>query len=1377
MKKGIVFIIGLLVSALTVLHAQTARLYTPESGLVNSQVNGIAQDGSGYIWISTEGGLVRFDGMGFETFRHDRENPNSIPSDSVQQLLEDRFGGKWVATAGGLVLFESEYNRFNPFDLNDARRPASNQYISQILEVPDRLTSGSSLFVATGGNGVYVVDTQTRTLLNDRREKLLASLPSEYISILFLDSSRHLWAVPEDNAPMTILDADSLEPARDIKWSGDIEAESSLVRISSLAEDPVTRDVLICTSTHGILLYDSDTRTIRRARGAGADSVSAEAALYDGQSGQGSSRRFLLGAVEGGLLSFDIQSESVLPGRPASVRQYSGNWKITSLFEDSQGNIWIGMYQTGVMVAPKSMFGFSYIGFNARGIPGENSACVMSLYDNGARLWAGTDGAGLFCRDARGVLHCYDKDNSALTNNSVMAVQGDRYGAIWIGTYLDGLFRMDAHGSIKPFASASSLGTERIRVITYDPSRDLLYVGTFGAGLVIIDAGRQEIVGRVVNDDCLWISALYLDSAGLLWVGTYNGPKCYDHSTAQMVPYDILKDGTPLRIYAICSSPDGTMWFGTGDGLFSVDAGHHEVRQYTEKEGLANNVIRDILYAQSGDMWVSTASGLSRLSPSSGTITNYFASDGLQGNEFRSGAACSSPDGRFCFGGTSGATVFSPMLVDNGSRRVPQVSLSKVSFLDSEITYNPAKGASNYIDKHVSEATRISIPRGVDLFTVEFSVPEYTNPQRISYAYRLKGFESDWKTTTSRLRMATYTNVPPGRYQLEVRAYFDGNPEDHTLRSVDVRVAAPWYRTWWAYCFYLLVLALIAAALYQTWVRRREREDEKKDAELKELRLGLFTNLTHEIRTPLTLVMGPLRTMRENEEDPAQKDTYNLMYRNCLRINRLVNQLMDIRKIDAGQMAMHFRQTDIIYFIKDIMQSFLNLAQSKRIHFTISSVHDEEMLWIDQGNFDKIIYNILSNAFKHSPAGGRVRLTVSEPLPNRGDLRPDIKEYIRIEIFNSGSRIEEEYISRVFDRFVQIDPYDANSGSGVGLNLTKMLVELHHGQINVQNIEDGVVFRLLVPVGKEHLTDEELSATTHHKDLYVKGAEINLDDHDDETYAQEEAAADKAFKARRNLLIVEDDAETREYLRSLLRGTYNVTVCSSGEEAWPLVTTSMPDAVVTDLVMPGMSGSELCARIRQNAATNHIPVIILTGQDGEQEAQTASDSGADKFLSKPISVELLLSSIAQVISARETVRGKFAAAMDYDYSGISMGSADEKLLRRVVESIQTHMEDPEFDVAALCQDVGISRVHLNRKLKENGNVPPSVLIKSFRLKQAAYLLANNKVNVSEVAYRVGFSSHSYFSTSFLEFFGMSPRDFVTRFHDNPDDPGLRKLFE
>ena len=1312
--------------------------------------------------------------MYFEEFRHDPNNDLSLLSDSVHDFCEDDQGVKWVGTAAGLAVFDSEYSRFDRFDLQDSRQPESRQFIGRLVLGPKR-TGGSLLFVVTGGSGIFVIDTANRTLLDDKREKIYASVPDEHISAALVDADRHLWIVPDRDGLPTVLNVDSLEPCADVRWDAELIREADKLHITTLVEDPVTHNLLIGTMDHGILVYDHATGTVRRARGKAARQAVIAGALYNSQARPEEGRCFLLGDENGGLLLFDTATEEVRPGSLPSIRRSAENWKATVMFGDSQGNIWLGLYQNGLLVAPKSMFGFSYIGFDKHGVQGQNSACIMSLYDDGKRLWAGTDGAGLFCTEPGGGQRNYNKDNSGLTNNAVMCVEGDKHGNLWIGTYLDGLFVRDADGRIRAFPEQERIGTARIRTLEYDSTRDLLYVGSYGAGLVVIDPVRMKVVAAYAHEDYLWISALHLDQSGLLWVGTYNGPFQFVADSGQLVPF--RTEAGSLRIYAIGTEDNGNVWFGTGEGVICTDPEGHVLKRYGESDGLANNVIRDIVPVQTGNLWISTAGGLSRLNPRTGAILSFHSTDGLQSNEFRSGAVAQSPSGLLYFGGTGGVTAFSPRLIEGGGYRVPQVSLSRLVELEQEIDYDPNLGNANLIDKHISEATRILVPTGTDLFSLTFSVPEYTNPMRMAFACRLNGFDADWKAVPARQRTATYTNVPPGRYVFEVKAFFEGMPEEYSLRTIEIQVQAPWYQRGWAMAIWLLLLATLTWQLLHLVRQRQRRIAQQKEAELKELRLGLFTNLTHEIRTPLNLVMGPLGAMRVAEQDPARKDTYNLMYRNCLRINRIVNQLMDLRKIDAGQMQLNFRETDIVYFIKDIMQSFDKLAESKRIAFSLTSAHAEEPLWIDQGNFDKIVYNILSNAFKHTPDGGRIRVDVSAPKPNQGELQADVREFVQLRIFNSGSRIEEAWISHIFDRFVQVNPHDANSGSGVGLNLTKMLVEMHHGAISVENEADGVAFRVLMPAGKDHLTEQELSYTSHHKDLYVKSPSTQFGEHEDETFTQEETPAEKAARARKSVVVVDDDDDTREYLRNLLRGRYNVTACVDAESAWKAVEDKLPDAVVTDLVMPGESGSDLCARIRANDATRHIPVLILTGQNGVEEQQAASDSGADKFLSKPISVELLLSSIAQVISSREAVKEKFGVALNYDYTGIKMGSADDKLLHRIVESIRTHLDDPDYGVAALCEDVGISRVHLNRKLKAFGKDSPGVLIKTFRMKQAAYLLANNKVNVSEVAYRVGFSSHSYFSNAFREYFGMSPREFVTRIQENPDDASLKQMFE
>ena len=456
MKKHLI-LFALLSVLVQTAFAQTSRLYTSELGLPNSQINRICQDGHGFLWVCTEGGLLRYDGVYFEEFRHDQNNSLSLLSDSVHDFCEDDHGVKWVGTASGLAVFDSEHSRFDRFDLRDSRQPESRQFIGKLLLVPKR-TGGNLLFVVTGGSGIYVIDTGQQTMLDDKREKIYASVPEEHISAALVDADRRLWIVPDKNGLPTILNVDSLEPCTDVLWEAELARAADKLHITTLVEDPVTHNLLIGTTDHGILVFDNAAGTVRRARGRAARQTVISGALYNNQANPEDGRCFLLGNEDGGLLLFDTATEEVRSGSLPSIRRPSENWKATTMFEDNQGNVWLGLYQNGLLVAPKSMFGFSYIGFDKNGIPGQNSACVMSLYDDGKRLWAGTDGAGLFCAEPGGKQRNFNKDNSGLTNNAVMCVEGDQHGNLWIGTYLDGLFCMDPGGNIRLFRSRAASG-------------------------------------------------------------------------------------------------------------------------------------------------------------------------------------------------------------------------------------------------------------------------------------------------------------------------------------------------------------------------------------------------------------------------------------------------------------------------------------------------------------------------------------------------------------------------------------------------------------------------------------------------------------------------------------------------------------------------------------------------------------------------------------------------------------------------------------------------------------------------------------------------------------------------------------------------------
>ena len=1329
-------------------NAQRARLYTSEFGLPNSDVNSIYQDAQGFVWICTENGLARFDGRDFVTFRHVRDKEDALASDLVLTAFQDSRQTFWVGTSMGLQTYDPSLRSFARVDLKDSLFPGSTQHILAIKEIRTGIGE-TEVWVGSSQHGVYILDVETHDTKDERRSKLSSSLASAIVFRMFQDSRGWVWIAGETGG-LAVVDASTLEK-QDIPLPPSVE-------IKAFEEDPVSGNILLATMT-GLYIYDASTGVIRQSSDPGARACQAFSLLYDRTLNRAGTRFFWVGTELGGLKIYDMAADRIAPADLPSVGRDISRWKVHSLIQDNQNNIWMGAYQTGVMVIPSSMYGFEYTRIDY--------GCVSSVAKDprDGSLCVGTDGGGVHIIAPDGSRTIIDASSTGLTVDSVTDMVFDRSGKLWIATYLGGLFTYTPSRGLRQFAGAKDIGTDNLCCLAYDSLGDLLYVGTYGAGMSIVDATRETVTEKVAEDNNMWVSALYIDRMGTVWIGTYNGPMFYNHVVGRLYPYDVGNALGKARVYCFHEGSDGVLWIGTGEGLAACDRNGASIRYYTEADGLSSNVISAILEAGDGTLWISTSYGLNRMNPQTRAFTSYYSYDGLQGNEFHHGAEFQDTEGKLYFGGTDGVTSFFPQIVLQKVHPIPPLYFTRLNVFNQEVDFDSVKG--------------IILPGDSNTFSMEFSVLEYTNPMKIRYTYRLEGFDQEWRNLPASAHVVSYSNLPPGRYNLTVKAYFDGTPQEYSSATVAIRIQYPWYLSWWAIAVYCLAL-LGLVMLFRYFLRRRKEHVKEREAlDIKELKLKMFTNISHEIRTPLTLLMSPLKQMREAEKDPHQKDLYNLMYRNSLRILRLVNQIMDMRKVDEGKMQLYFRETDIVYFVRDIMQSFDDMAKSRNINLSLSAAWEVENLWIDQGNFDKIVFNLLSNAFKHTPDGGRISIGISAPEKNDGALAPEILQQVELTITNSGSHIDDTHMDKIFERFFQADVLDAKMGSGVGLSLTRMLVELHHGAITAANTEDGVRFTVTIPVGCDHLSEQEMSHTSHHKDLYTKipTTEEMVRTTEDIAFTPSAESSEKVVKSRRSIVIVDDDPEIRDYLLAELRSTYNVKTFAGAQDAWADISAAQPDAVVTDLVMSGMDGLELCRKIRHNPVTNHIPVIILTSSTDETSHLESIDSGADRFLSKPLSIELLKSSIAQVISSRDTMRGKFSGGTKYDYDEVKVTPVGGGLMDRVMEVVKQNLDNPEFGVEDLSREIGMSRVHMNRKLKEALGISPSSLIKSTRMKQAAYLLVHDKVNISEVAYRVGFSTPSYFSNSFRSYFGLSPKEFVAKYSDVTDREELDKLFQ
>lgn len=630
---------------------------------------------------------------------------------------------------------------------------------------------------------------------------------------------------------------------------------------------------------------------------------------------------------------------------------------------------------------------------------------------------------------------------------------------------------------------------------------------------------------------------------------------------------------------------------------------------------------------------------------------------------------------------------------------------------------------------------------------------------------------NQWLSTEPGVNRVTYNNLPPGKYTFHVRALSHGNLSE--IRTVKILITPPWYEMWWAYCIYVFLLGLLVLGIvnYILSRMRHRREIMKREhaEQLNEAKLQFFINISHEIRTPMTLIINPLEKLLAEKKGGEVQKTYLMIYRNAQRILRLINQLMDIRKLDKGQMFMKFRETDMVGFIDDVMLTFDYMARKKKIHFSFEHAMPQLKVWVDMNNFDKILMNIFSNAFKYTPEQGEI--TVSLSTGRDATRRDPLKEYFEITVTDSGIGLDREKIERIFERFYQIDNdvTKSNFGTGIGLHLSRSLVELHHGIILAENREDapGSRFVIRIPLGSAHLRTDELedveALITPHAVL-VKPEKTDLEEVFEEEEGEEDEESKKTGKAknRMRILIVEDEEEILSYLKEELEGDYRIMTRKNGREAYDTILADTPDLVISDIMMPEMDGLSLCRKIKQNTNVNHVPVILLTAKSKPEDTMEGMATGADAYMVKPFNTELLKSTIANLLANRKLLKSKFSGAQQQEdkVQKLSMKSADEILMSKIMKVINENLSNPDLNVEMLAANVGLSRVHVHRKLKELTNLSARDFIKNIRLQQAAALLKEKKLTVSEVAYATGYTNLSHFSSSFKEVHGMSPKEYM-----------------
>lgn len=1347
-------------------YGQSGKLFAGDLELSNSLVRSVFQDSKGNIWAATEDGLNRFDGSKFTIYKHIPKDPHSLLNNYVRLVFEDREGHLLVGFYNGLQWFDHATESFEQIPLNLL---TGGRFNAHILTAVQR--KNGDLLIGTAALGTFILRFNAgKPEAHQVSHKII---PGGVVECLFEDSREYLWVTTQDKGLFVI--------APDGKIKSYASGNVPRSPVAGICED---RDgnVYIGSASNGLFVYDNKTDAFRAIPYAPVHNLPIEALELSKHDDE-----IYIGTDGHGMKIYDLKKK-VIQDANFNVTTFDfEHAKIHCVLEDRSGNLWLGIFQKGVMLLPSRSSNFSYTGYKSVKNNTIGSNAVLSiLEDREGTRWVGTDSDGLYAITATGErkAHYQHTADPSSVPATVMCIFEDSEQNLWLGSYLNGLAKFNRRTGkceyVKTLLDHNSDHANNVFSIVEDDQKNL-WVGTMGAGLFSMNlktgfVKHYDVVPPAMNrgdQNALhnsWINCLLVTKEKKIYIGSYDGLGCLDLKNQSFVStFGANKLLASHIVYSLFEDNHGTIWLGTSQGLMYLDKTTGGIRVYTMDDGLPSNVVCAVRGDDQNNLWISTNYGVSKFNPTTNTFVNYNASDGLQGNEFCKTSAFVNPRGEIFFGGINGLTSFRPAEIsDTASRNntKPEVRITGFYIHDRSIRKGTQSGGNDIIDKAVMDATEFRLAHNDNTFSIELSTLEFANLERITYRYAL---EDD---SLTKLRpgtnTVTFNDLPPGTYRFRVQAESSNNISD--LKEVSIIISPIWYLSAFAKAVYLLLL-IATGVLLVLHLRNRQRAREKRRADeqakkINEAKLQFFLNISHEIRTPMSLIISPLKKLRSADKDAERQKAYGTMERNSERILHLINQLMDVGKIDQGQLSLKFREVDMVDFVQGVCSIFDEQSKSKDITLRFNAEPSRIPAWVDDRHFDKTIINVLSNAFKFTPGHGTIDVVLRTGEDNT--VAPPLNKYFEIAISDTGIGIAEGEKEKIFECFYQVKHAHNHfvEGTGIGLNLTKSIIDLHYGNIWVDNRTDGTGCRFVMrlPLGKEHLKGEDLDTgrpiTPHHD---VAPAAI-LSATDEETTEHRSKT-----KTRNHILVIEDDPEIQKYISEELGTDYHICQSVNGKEGLAAALAKIPDLIISDVMMPEMDGITLCRKVKQNVNINHIPVILLTAKANDEDNLQGLGIGADAYMVKPFNIEILKKTVEAIIRNREMLRNSFSGNQQQKdkVKKVEMKSADEKLLARIVDVINANIGNPDFNVEMMSAEIGISRVHLHRKMKELTNQSTRDFIRNVRLKQAALLLSGKHQNISDVAYATGFTALAVFSTAFKEFYGVSPREYMQSHHTQP----------
>ena len=1411
------------------------------------------------MWFGTANGLFRYDGYDFKIFKYNPDDEKSLSFNAVISIYEDKSGTLWIGTeGGGLNKYDRETEHFTRY-AHDAYNPNSlgNNVVGSILE--DR---SGNLWIGTFGglNKLISSDSVTSFIHYKNDPNKPTSLSSDIVGQICEDKSGNLWIATGYGLDKLSLSEIKKSSPSFIHYKHNPDDPKSLSHnaVFSVHEDK-SGTLWIGTIGGGINKLipgdpnESTPSFIHYLNNPGdPTSLSSNSvwSIFEDSAGD-----LWFGTLGGGLNKFDEVNETFTNYKfdPNDSKSLNGNW-VYSINEDNSGILWVGTMPGGLNKFDPLKNQFKHYKLNPDDPKSLSSNRVWSIFeDREGILWIGTLYGGL----NRLIYDGYEKSTSSFFRysldlndiqsiNSVFSICEDESGNIWIGTMNGGihiLLQSEKQKSNPQFIhykndpnDSTSLSNNSIRVIFKDKGGNL-WIGT-DDGLNNLISGKDKVSpvtfvqyinnpkdSKSISNNQVW--CIYQDKQGTIWIGTSGGlnkliPSENIHSHVTFIRYT-HESGNPSslsgnQVNTMYEDNSGNFWIGTdGGGLNKFDRKSEEFTRFNEEDGLPDNSIKGILGDNEGNLWISTANGLSKYNPKTKTFKNYSTMDGLQSNWFQGGAYLENKKGEMFFGGDNGFNSFYPDSIKENVR-IPQVVITDFRIFNNSVPVGLDTTTNRTIlSKSITETNEIELTYKDYIISFEFSALDFHTPEKNHYAYILEGFDREWSYTDANKRFATYTNLDPGEYTFKVKSSNNDGIWNEAGTSINIIITPPWWSTWWVYSLYILfgLILLYNIRRYElnrTNLKNKVKLDEvklKEREEIDRMKSLFFANISHEFRTPLTLILGPSESIVTDSNEEEIKKKAGTIKRNANRLLVLINQILDLSKLEAGKLDLKASKSNIVCFIKGITMSFESIAERKDIRLKVKSSSDEIEIYFDKEKMTKIMTNLLSNAFKFTPERGAVNVSINSPTPHPskrgdntffkgpsrgGDLgvgQRGINEFVSIFVQNTGVGISEVELPKLFDRFYQVDNSHTrdHEGTGIGLALTKELVELHHGTITATSeIGKGTGFIVTLPVGRNHLKDEEIIEEpvilTSNKVGVKNPSEQFVDDM---TFTDADSSSQKVGQAssfdpavggqaklritdndlngdKNIILIVEDNADVREYIKDSLGNEFQIEEAQNGEQGVRKAEQIIPDLIISDVMMPKLDGNELTKRLKNDEKTSHIPIILLTAKSEQASKLEGLERGADAFLTKPFDTKELRVRINNLITNRRNLQEKFSKIEYVPEKRIQekkLTNLEEQFICKVMEVIENHISEEDFTIEQFGNEVGMSRVQLHRKLKALSGKSPSNYLRSVRLARARQMIEEQKGTISEIAYSVGFSSPQYFTRSFKEEFGYPPSDLVS----------------